>query len=110
MPRKSNELNIYTGDVQGLATGDGRMFSCGADGSIRSWNVGKKGELIPAAARDKAHKGRVSAILYKAVSPLNLYVAQQWFAYAHALSANPWESMIAAYPSEANLHRTNWNS
>ena len=72
MPRKSNELKIYTGDVTGLATGDGRMFSCGADGSIRSWNVGKKGELTPAAARDKAHKGRVSAILYKAVSPLKL--------------------------------------
>lgn len=67
MPRKSNEVSLYTGDVQGLATGGGRLFSCGADGSIRSWTVGRKGELTPAAAREQAHAGRVAAILFHAV-------------------------------------------
>jgi pleiotropic regulator 1 len=65
VPRKVNEISVYTGDIQGLVTGGGRLFSCGADGSIRSWQVGKKGELTPGAARDKAHKERISAILYK---------------------------------------------
>jgi len=69
VPSKVNEVSVYTGDIQGLVTGGGRLFSCGADGSIRSWQVGKKGELTPVAARDKAHKERVSAILYKSVSP-----------------------------------------
>ena len=30
----------------------------------RSWNVDKKGELTPAAARDKAHQDRVTAIVW----------------------------------------------
>jgi hypothetical protein len=70
VPRKVNEVSVYTGDIQGLVTGGGRLYSCGADGSIRSWQVGKKGELTPLAAREKAHKERVSAILYKSVSPV----------------------------------------
>ena len=28
-PRKVNEVSVYTGDIQGLATGGGRLFSCG---------------------------------------------------------------------------------
>ena len=68
VPRKVNEITVYTGDIQGLVTGGGRLFSCGADGSIRSWTIGKKGELTPAASREKAHKGRISCVLYKAVS------------------------------------------
>lgn len=57
----------YLQNFQGLAYGDGKLFSCGADGSIRAWTVGKKGELEPLAARDKAHKDRVSDIIYKKV-------------------------------------------
>lgn len=30
----------------------------------RSWNVDKKGELTPAAARDKAHTDRVTAVVW----------------------------------------------
>ena len=69
VPRKVREMSLFTGDIQGLAAGGGRVFSCGADGSIRSWEVGKKGELSEGAARDKAHKERVSAILYHSVRP-----------------------------------------
>lgn len=67
VPRKFGELAIYTGDVQGLAAGGGRLYSCGADGSIRAWRIGKKGDLAPIAARDKAHKERVSAIVHAQV-------------------------------------------
>lgn len=40
VPRKVNEVSVYTGDIQGLVTGGGCLYSCGADGSIRSWQVG----------------------------------------------------------------------
>ena len=53
--------------LQGLSYGDGRLFSCGADGSIHSWTIGKKGELEQGVSREKAHKDRVSACLYKKV-------------------------------------------
>ena len=33
-------------------------------GLSRSWNVGKKGELSQAAAREKAHTDRVTAIVW----------------------------------------------
>ena len=61
------EITVFTGDIQGLVTGGGRLFSCGADGSIRSWTIGKKGELMEAAMREKAHKGRISCVLYRSV-------------------------------------------
>ena len=67
VPRKVNEISVFTGDIQGLTTGAGRLFSCGADGSIRSWIIEKKGGLTPSVMREKAHKERVSAVIYKSV-------------------------------------------
>lgn len=67
VPRKVHEVTVFTGDIQGLTTGAGRLFSCGADGSIRSWTIGKKGELTSSVMREKAHKDRVSAVVYKSV-------------------------------------------
>ena len=77
MASKNAELSTVLNELslQGLTYGDSKLFSCGADGSIRSWTVGKKGELEPLASRDKAHKDRVSNIVYKKVFLLESLLA-----------------------------------
>lgn len=64
VPRKVKEVKLFTGDIQGLCTGRNKVFACTSNGAIRAWNIGKKGELSEAGAREKAHKDRVTAILW----------------------------------------------
>ncbi|DBA82342.1 hypothetical protein WJX79_008773 [Trebouxia sp. C0005] len=64
VPRKVNQVKLFTGDIQGLCTGRDKVFACTSKGAIRAWNIGKKGELSEAGAREKAHKDRVTAILW----------------------------------------------
>lgn len=53
-----------TGDILGIATGSSRVYTCGADGSIRSWLISKTGELTESVQREKAHSDRVTALLW----------------------------------------------
>lgn len=64
VPKHVADIQLFTGDVLGLATGKNHLYSCGADGSIRSWEISKKGELVEVAAREKAHKDRVTGIMF----------------------------------------------
>lgn len=52
------------GDIQAIATGSNRVYTCGADGSLRSWTIGKGGELSESTAREKAHGDRATALVY----------------------------------------------
>ncbi|CAL5222253.1 g4589 [Coccomyxa viridis] len=63
VPRLVRDVTLEKGDIMGIATRKGFVYTCGADGSIRSWKIGKKGELEPGKAREKAHKDRVTALL-----------------------------------------------
>jgi WD40 repeat protein len=63
VPKEVAATSLFTGDILAVAAGAGRVFSAGADGSLHSWTVGKGGELAEAAARERAHDGRVTALL-----------------------------------------------
>ncbi|KAK9815652.1 hypothetical protein WJX72_007443 [[Myrmecia] bisecta] len=64
VPTLKRDIKVVKGDIQGLATGSNRVFTCGSDGSLRAWEITKKGDLMEAGARDKAHKDRVTAVLF----------------------------------------------
>lgn len=64
VPKAVSSTALFTGDILGIATGGGKVYTAGVDGSIRSWSITKQGELIEAGNRDKAHDGRVTAILW----------------------------------------------
>lgn len=63
-PRHVRSVQLFTGDILGLAAGDGMVYTCGADGSIHSWRIDRKGNLREACSRHSAHKGRVSGIVW----------------------------------------------
>ncbi|KAK9835705.1 hypothetical protein WJX74_006335 [Apatococcus lobatus] len=64
VPRHVRQVKMDKGDILDVAVSPHQVYIAGANGSIRSWNVDKKGELTHAAARDKAHKDRVTAIVW----------------------------------------------
>lgn len=64
VPRKVREVKLFTGDIQGLCTGRNQVFACTSNGAIRAWKIGKNGELTESGAREKAHKDRVTAIVW----------------------------------------------
>ncbi|KAK9835374.1 hypothetical protein WJX81_005503 [Elliptochloris bilobata] len=64
VPRHMRDVSLVKGDILGLATAPGRVFTAGADGAIRAWAVSKKGEMEAAGARDKAHRDRVTALVH----------------------------------------------
>lgn len=63
-PKEVASTSLFTGDILGVAAGGSKVFTCGADGSIRSWNISKTGALTDGAVREKAHDGRISAIVW----------------------------------------------
>ncbi|KAK9787497.1 hypothetical protein WJX73_006692 [Symbiochloris irregularis] len=62
IPRHVRDVTLHRGDIQALCCAPSRVFSSGADGSIRSWSISKKGDLSECKAREKAHQGRVTAV------------------------------------------------
>ncbi|BDA50211.1 probable pre-mRNA-splicing factor prp46 at C-terminar half [Coccomyxa sp. Obi] len=63
VPRHVRDVKLVKGDILGIATRRGFVYTCGADGSIRSWAIDKKGNLEECRAREKAHGDRVTALL-----------------------------------------------
>lgn len=55
-------MSLFTGDILALAATDKAVFTAGADGSLRRWDLGKLGQLAEADVRDKAHDGRITAL------------------------------------------------
>lgn len=68
VPREVASQSLFTGDILAIAATDTRVFTAGADGSVRAWVIGrqkdggKEGELRELASREKAHDGRVTAL------------------------------------------------
>jgi WD40 repeat protein len=67
VPKEVHRETLATGDILRIATGGGRVFTAGADGSLRSWLLPKAGHMQPGISREKAHEGqRVTALAYHA--------------------------------------------
>ncbi|GBG00335.1 hypothetical protein Rsub_13105 [Raphidocelis subcapitata] len=68
VPREVSSQSLFTGDILAIAATERRVFTAGADGSVRAWALGSKkdggreGELRELAGREKAHEGRVTAL------------------------------------------------
>lgn len=62
VPRCVATVSLDKGDILALVASKGRVYAANADGSIRAWSIGKKGELTEVACRKKAHGERVTAI------------------------------------------------
>lgn len=62
IPKEVGEAKLFTGDILAIATGGDKVFTAGADGSLRTWTLGKGGELVEAAVREKAHDGRATGL------------------------------------------------
>ncbi|KAI8477203.1 MAG: WD40-repeat-containing domain protein [Monoraphidium minutum] len=80
VPKEVSDHSLFTGDILALAATRNRVFTAGADGSVRAWALGgacggaggsggggghggcKDGELKELASREKAHDGRVTAL------------------------------------------------
>ena len=56
---------FLAGDILALVAGKKRVFTAGADGSVRSWQIVDKatGELAECASRPLAHEGRACVLL-----------------------------------------------
>lgn len=83
VPREVASQSLYTGDILAIAATDKKVFTAGADGSVRAWAVGgggktsgggsgggpsgggggKEADLREVASRDRAHDGRVTALV-----------------------------------------------
>lgn len=66
VPKEVSSKKLFKGDILAIACGDKRVFTAGADGVLRSWSIGKTGELMEAAVREKAHDGRITSIMVNA--------------------------------------------
>lgn len=64
VPKELKSTKLFTGDILHIATGGGKVYTCGADGSLRSWIITKQGPLIESTFREKAHKDRVVAAVH----------------------------------------------
>jgi WD40 repeat protein len=68
IPKEVSSHSLFTGDILAIAAAGKRVFTAGADGSVRAWALGSKGkegregELRELASREKAHDGRVTAL------------------------------------------------
>lgn len=62
IPRCVNTVTLDKGDILSLVASKDKVFAATAEGSLRVWQIGKKGELHELACRPKAHKERVTAI------------------------------------------------
>ncbi|GIL63909.1 hypothetical protein Vafri_17918 [Volvox africanus] len=60
-PKECDAVRLFTGDILAIAASDGRVFTAGADGSLRSWIITRAGDLQEGPSRERAHDGRVSA-------------------------------------------------
>ncbi|EFJ41205.1 hypothetical protein VOLCADRAFT_98872 [Volvox carteri f. nagariensis] len=60
-PKECDAVRLFTGDILAIAASDGRVFTAGADGSLRSWIITRSGDLQEGPSRERAHDGRVSA-------------------------------------------------
>ncbi|KAL4420306.1 hypothetical protein ABPG77_001396 [Micractinium sp. CCAP 211/92] len=65
VPRCTATVSLDKGDILALVARKDRIYAANADGSIRAWSIGKKGELQEVACRKKAHGERVTAIALK---------------------------------------------
>eukprot|EP00775_Hariotina_reticulata_P006311 gene6311-6546_t len=63
VPKEVSSTKLFTGDILAIACADKQVFTAGADGSLRSWSIGKLGELTAGVVREKAHDGRITALL-----------------------------------------------
>lgn len=64
VPKELKSTKLFTGDILAIAAGGGKVYTCGADGSIRSWVVTKQGSLIESSAREKGHAERIVAAVH----------------------------------------------
>lgn len=62
VPTAVSTTTLEKGDILALAATKTRIFTAGADGSIRAFDIGKKGELTAAVADTKAHSDRVTGL------------------------------------------------
>lgn len=78
VPKEVATQSLYTGDILAVAASGRRVFTAGADGSVRAWAIGGngrnggssgggsggkgEGELREVASREKAHDGRATAL------------------------------------------------
>lgn len=64
-PKEVSKTRLFTGDILAIATAKGRVYTAGADGSLRSWVIPRSGSgaLEEGPAVERAHEGRVSACL-----------------------------------------------
>lgn len=62
VPTAVSTTTLDKGDILALAATKERVYTAGADGSIHSFNIDKKGDLTVAATVAKAHTDRVTAL------------------------------------------------
>lgn len=62
-PRRVNEISLFTGDIQAIATTAGRVFVVCTKGILRAWAMDAQGMLSDAGEVQDAHSGRVRTLL-----------------------------------------------
>lgn len=63
VPKEIRSMKLFKEDILCITAHAGKIFTCGADGSLRSWKINKQGDLTESASREKAHDGRVTQIV-----------------------------------------------
>ncbi|CAD7702188.1 unnamed protein product [Ostreobium quekettii] len=61
-PRHVGSTKLFNGDILDIAAGSGKVFSCGTDGAIHSWEISNQGGFQKANSKEGAHQGRVSSM------------------------------------------------
>lgn len=64
VPRHCQTVASFKGDILAATTGNATLFTAGANGNLRSWAIGKGGELTPAHANEEAHSDRITAAVW----------------------------------------------
>jgi pleiotropic regulator 1 len=62
VPSVAATATLAKGDILALTASKDRLYTAAADGSIRAFSVGKRGELGVVAGRARAHHDRVTAL------------------------------------------------
>lgn len=62
VPSEVATVSIDKGDILCLEAGRDRLFAATVDGTLRSWRIGRKGELADPQIRFRAHSDRIVSI------------------------------------------------
>lgn len=66
VPRMVDEAASFTGDIVAATTGNGRLFTAGANGALRCWAIDSKtGHLTLVTANEHAHSDRVPGLAWR---------------------------------------------